>query len=60
MVKSAIILPDVHLSDKLPKDYLPVKKFLKEFKPDKVVLIGDFMDINSLSVWDMDKRKLME
>lgn len=60
MIKSAIILPDVHLTEELPKDYLPVREFIKEFKPNKVILLGDFMDVSSLSAWDMDKKRLME
>lgn len=60
MIKSAIILPDVHLTDSLPKDYLPVRKFIKDFKPNKIILLGDFMDVASLSAWDMDKKRLME
>jgi metallophosphoesterase superfamily enzyme len=60
MIKSAIILPDVHLTDVLPKDYLPVREFIKDFKPNKIILLGDFMDIASLSAWDMDKKRLME
>jgi predicted phosphodiesterase len=60
MIKSAIILPDVHLTEILPKDYLPVRDFVKTFKPDKIILLGDFMDVASLSAWDMDKKRLME
>ncbi len=60
MIKSAIILPDVHLTDKVPIDYKPVKKFIKTFKPDEVILLGDFMDVESLSAWDYDKKRPME
>jgi predicted phosphodiesterase len=60
MIKSAIILPDVHLTESLPEDYLPVRKFIQSFKPDKVVILGDFMDVASLSAWDRDKKRLME
>lgn len=60
MIKKVIILPDVHLTEDCPKDYLPVKKFIKQFKPDEVILLGDFMDVSSLSAWDYDKKRLME
>ena len=60
MIKSAIILPDIHLTDKIPKDYKTVKNFIKEFKPDEVILLGDFMDVSSLSAWDYDKKRPME
>lgn len=60
MIKSAIILPDVHGTEKSPTDYLPVRRFIKNFKPDEIILLGDFMDVASLSAWDMDKKRLME
>lgn len=60
MIKTAIILPDVHMTDKLPKDYLPVRDFIKSYKPNKVIILGDFMDVASLSAWDYDKKRIME
>lgn len=59
-IKTVIVLPDLHLTDKCPRDYLPVKRFIKEIRPDEVILLGDFMDIESLSAWDYDKKRLME
>ena len=59
-IKSIIILPDVHLTESIPKDYLLVKAFIKDFKPDEIILLGDFMDIASLSAWDYDKKRIME
>jgi len=59
-LKTVICLPDVHLTDKVPKEYLIVKKFIKDYKPDEIVLLGDFMDISSLSYWNKDKRRKME
>jgi len=60
MLKQAVILPDVHMTDKLPRDYQVVRRFIKDFKPHKVILLGDFMNVESLSAWDMDKKRLME
>ena len=60
MIKKVIVLTDVHIADVCPKDYLPVKKFIKSFKPDEIVLLGDFMDVSSLSAWDYDKKRIME
>lgn len=59
-IKSAIILPDVHGTTISPRDYLPVREFIKKFKPDEIILLGDFMDVESLSAWDMDKKRKME
>jgi len=60
MIKSAVILPDVHLTEEIPQDYLPVRTFIRDMKPNKIILLGDFMDVSSLSGWDMDKKLLME
>ena len=59
-LKSVIIIPDVHLDENVPKDYLIVKKFISKFKPDEIILLGDFMDVSSLSGWDLDKKRKME
>jgi len=60
MIKRAVILPDVHLTDSVPTPYLTVKGFIKDFKPHEIILLGDFMDISSLSAWDYDKKRPME
>lgn len=60
MIKRAVVLPDVHLDTNVPKDYLPVKKFIAEYKPDKVIILGDFMNVGSMSAWDYDKKRKME
>jgi|10_taG_2_1085330.scaffolds.fasta_scaffold10283_2 hypothetical protein len=53
-----IILPDVHLDD---KGYAPVygvvKKFIKDFKPDIIYLLGDYADCSALSHWSLAKAK---
>jgi len=60
-MKKILILPDVHLETSLPKAYQVVKKFIKKQKMfDEIILLGDFMDVSSLSAWDMDKKRLME
>lgn len=56
-----IILPDIHLSDGQPhKDYEVVKRFIKQNRSDEIILLGDFMDVSSLSAWDISKRRKME
>lgn len=59
-MRKILILPDVHLTDKAPKPYQVVKKFASQFKPDEIVILGDFMDVSSLSGWELDKRRPME
>ncbi len=60
MIKKVLILPDAHITTKLPKPYRVVKPFIKHFKPDEIILLGDFMDVSALSAWDLDKKRLME
>jgi predicted phosphodiesterase len=60
MIKKVVILPDVHLDTNVPKEYRVVKNFIKDLKPDQVLLLGDFMDVSALSAWDMDKKRKME
>ena len=60
MIKRAIILPDVHIDDSVPVPYKIVKEFIKDIKPDEIILLGDFADIASLSAWDYDKKRPME
>jgi len=60
IMEKIVILPDVHLTDKVPEEYKVVKRFIKKYKPNEVILLGDFMDVASLSAWDMDKKRLME
>ena len=56
-----VILPDVHLSDNQSHtDYEVVKRFIKKNKSDEIILLGDFMDVLSLSAWDLSKRRKME
>ena len=59
-MEKIVVLPDVHMDTSIPKAYEVVKKFIKDFKPDKVILLGDFMDVSAFSAWDLDKKRLME
>ena len=49
MIKKVVILPDVHLSDEIPKEYKLVKKFIKRFRPHECIILGDFIDVTILS-----------
>jgi len=62
MIEKILILADVHLTEKLPKPYKLVQKFLHESgqRFDEIILLGDFMDVASLSHWDKDKKRLLE
>ena len=57
----AVILPDVHINDRgYNKVYDVVKRFIAEYKPDKVYLLGDFADASTLSHWNLQKRRACE
>lgn len=60
MIRTAILLPDVHLDTKAYRDYILVKKFIAEIKPNEIIVMGDFMDVSALSGWDLDKKRKME
>jgi predicted phosphodiesterase len=59
-MKKIIIIQDAHIDVHIPKAYEVVKKFIKAEQPDEIILLGDFMDVSSLSAWDYDKKRLME
>ena len=60
MIERILVLPDVHLTAKVPKEYKVVKPFIKDFKPHRTILLGDFMDCESVSHWIKDKARLIE
>lgn len=61
MVERTVILPDVHLTqDGGVKPYAIVKSFIEQYKPDNIVLLGDFMDCTSVSHWLENKGLHLE
>jgi hypothetical protein len=56
-----LVVGDVHL---VPGENLRravwLGKAINELAPNRVVFIGDFLTLDSLSAWDKNKRKLME
>ena len=60
MIERIVILPDVHLTTKIPKPYQLTKKFIKDYKPTEIILLGDFMEVSSLSGYDLSKRRKIE
>lgn len=62
MVESVVFIPDVHLraSAPLSRAWKVTKKFIRDTKPNTVIVGGDFLEMEALSAWDADKRKLLE
>lgn len=58
---TTLVVGDVHVApgQNLKRAEL-LGKAIKALQPTRVVFIGDFMTFDSLSEWDMDKRKKME
>jgi predicted phosphodiesterase len=53
-----ITLADLHIPNEINLD--GIYEFLEDEKPDYLILLGDFMDIESLSHWSENKRLTME
>jgi predicted MPP superfamily phosphohydrolase len=49
MKMNLVALPDVHGLHYDSKTWPPLLKFLRDYKPDKIVLVGDFVNIDMLS-----------
>lgn len=60
MIKKLLILPDVHLTTTISKPYQIVKKFIKQNKFDETILLGDFMEVEALSGYDLSKKRKIE
>ena len=60
MLERIVVLPDVHLTTKIPKEYELAKKFIKDYKPTEIIILGDFMEVSSLSSYDLSKRRKIE
>jgi len=60
MLNRIVILPDVHLTTKVPKEYQLVKKFIKDYKPNEIIILGDFMEVEALSSYDLSKQRKIE
>lgn len=60
-IERILILPDVHLEgNKTPKPYLVTKPFIKDYKPDEIVILGDFLDCSPVSHWLKNKPRKTE
>jgi hypothetical protein len=52
-----LVIPDTQVKEGVPLDHLEwCGKYMVEKKPDVVVMIGDFADMESLSMYDVGKR----
>jgi len=57
-MKTHLVLPDVQVKPGVDVSYLKaVGDYMVEKKPDRMICLGDFADMPSLSVYDFGKRK---
>jgi len=59
--KKVLVIGDCHVTNgQSLRRFQWAGKYLSLTRPDYCVIIGDYLTLNSLSSWDMDKRKAME
>lgn len=57
MSKSILVIPDVQIKDGVPTDHLRwLGNYIVKKRPDVIVCIGDFADMESLSYYDVGKK----
>lgn len=56
-----LVIGDAHVTNgQSLRRFKWLSKYIKEHQPTHLVIMGDFLTLNSLSAWDRDKRLLME
>lgn len=58
--KKAVLLPDIHYPDHDKKCMKAVTAFVKDFRPDVLVFMGDQLTLDPVSFWNKGKPGLSE
>jgi predicted MPP superfamily phosphohydrolase len=53
-----VALPDLHIPHNI--NLCGINSFLKDFQPDYILLLGDFMNLDCVSHWINDRKRLVE
>jgi hypothetical protein len=54
------VIPDTQIKPGVPLEHLAAAgRYLAEKRPEVIVLLGDWWDMNSLSAWDSDAKKIL-
>lgn len=53
-----IALPDCHIPHNIRLK--PIEDFIEDWQPDTIILLGDFMNLDPVSHWIIDKKRLVE
>lgn len=61
-LKKVLLLADVHLEADIPVSnaYKLMKQFAQYIKPDLVVIMGDFINFDTISKFNIDKPRIVE
>lgn len=56
-----LVIGDAHITEKDNLNrFKAMQKVIKKYKPNKILIIGDFLTLDCLSAWDKNKKKIME
>jgi predicted phosphodiesterase len=55
-----VVLPDIHYPHHDEKAVGCVMKIMKDYKPHRIILAGDYLDMEPVSHWIQDKKRVME
>lgn len=54
------VIPDTQIKPGVPLEHLAAAgRYLAEKRPEVIVVLGDWWDMNSLSAWDSDAKKIL-
>lgn len=57
----SLVIGDAHIApNQNLRRFVWANQLVHDLMPNRIVIIGDFVTMDSLSAWDSDKRKLME
>lgn len=59
-VNKNFVFSDVHYPEHDPKAMSCAAKIMKDYKPHRIILIGDFLDMTPVSHWVQDKKRVVE
>jgi len=61
MTETTLIIGDAHVeAGENLKRFINLGHYIVDTQPDNIVIIGDFVSLDSLSAWDLNKRSRME
>lgn len=60
-LQTTLVIPDCHVTPSCKMDrFKAINALIHKRKPDNIVLLGDFLDLTSLSHWEKNNRLKME